>query len=169
MGWPDRGERLLSTRRLTRLLSLAQIPFQVGARASPGNAPFADRLDFDLGTDEVGDFLVQMPSRIVEEQLSLVYQESYQLGTPMQPDGLGRRYCDDFLSFIAECLPPSGVKGMRLLEVASGTGYLLSRLHREGAPATSAERHRRSAAPTTSSRNPKRCSSSRCSSSMWTG
>jgi SAM-dependent methyltransferase len=52
------------------------------------------------------------------------------IGTPLGEDGIGRRYAEDFLTFLTGSLP--GRVGSRLLEIGCGSGYLLSRLRQQG-------------------------------------
>ena len=121
------------------LLDLEKLPFLIGQRGIPSNAPFPDALDFHIGVNEELGMLIQTPDNSVAQILERVYQQGHQLGTAMQVDGLGRRYCDDFLNFVKQCLGENGLQDKRVLEIASGSGYLLNRLHSMGACVTGVE------------------------------
>ncbi len=129
----------------TPLWDLGRIPFQIGARERPSNAPFPDRLPFVVGVDDLGT-VVQVPDAEVVRHLAEVYRRGYQIGTPMDDQGLGKRYGEDFHDFVLAHLPGSRPAGLDVLEVGCGAGYLLKKLASEGARVTGVEPDRRSAA-----------------------
>jgi SAM-dependent methyltransferase len=121
----------MSSTNLIALADLGSLPFYVGEFEKPANGELPDTLPFKVGYRTDLDLLVQMPDERVEQYLNEAYQIGSIVGTPMSEDGIGRRYADDFLSFIARVVP--SVKGLHVLEVGGGTGYLLHRLHKLGA------------------------------------
>jgi SAM-dependent methyltransferase len=86
-------------------------------------------MPFALGVDEDTGVLLQMPNARVSDLLSVVYDEGYQLGTPLANDGLGHRYLEDFLEFIADALGERLARGL-VLEIGCGGGALLEALSR---------------------------------------
>jgi SAM-dependent methyltransferase len=55
----------------------------------------------------------------------------------LDESGIGRTYTDDFLGYVDRAIGP--VAGLRILEIGSGTGYLLHRLAAEGADTVGVE------------------------------
>ncbi len=134
----------MNARRLTQLWDLGEIPFQIGPRERPSNDPFPDRLPFALGVDELG-VLVQMPNTEVSRQLTEVYRQGCQIGTPMDDQGLGKSYGEDFYEFLRAHLPERPAAGLEVLEIGCGSGYLLKKLEQLGARVTGIEPDRRCA------------------------
>lgn len=108
------------------------LPFQMGVRPSPANAPFPDRLPFQLAREPSNGLIVQVPQPDIVDWLEKMYRVAKPYGTPMDEAGLGRRYADDFMGYIAEAVGPA-LKSLRLVEIGCGYGYLLKRLLQEGA------------------------------------
>lgn len=121
----------MSSMNLITLADLGSLPFYVGEFETPSNGELPDTLPFKVGYRTDLDLVVQMPDEKVEQCLNEAYQKGSIVGTPMSEEGIGRHYADDFLSFIGRVLP--SVKGLHVLEVGGGTGYLLHRLHKLGA------------------------------------
>jgi SAM-dependent methyltransferase len=109
------------------LWDLGNLPFHIGARESPSNAPFPDVLPFVLGVETSTGVLVQVANDDVGRALMDVYQWSSQIGTPLSDDGLGRRYLDDFLAFVESALGDAA-QDASVLEIGCGNGALLSQL-----------------------------------------
>lgn len=120
---------------MTELLSLKKIPFHIGLKDTPTNAPFPDELEFKAAINPSFNLLIQYPNAAVSDLLDKVYQSHGPIGTPMNTDGLGAKYAEDFLSFVLKTLERTDLKGLKVLEIGSGNGYLLSRLLDLGADA----------------------------------
>ncbi len=135
----------MSARRLTPLWDLGEIPFQIGPRERPSNDPFPDRLPFVVGVDELG-VVVQMPNAEVSRQLAEVYRRGCQIGTPMDDQGLGKCYGEDFFEFLRAHLPDRPAAELEVLEIGCGSGYLLRKFKQLGARVTGVEPDRRCAA-----------------------
>jgi SAM-dependent methyltransferase len=121
----------MSSTNLITLADLGSLPFYVGEYETPSNGELPDTLPFKVGYRSDIDLVVQVPDETVEQYLKEAYQKGSIVGTPMSEDGIGRRYADDFIGFIGRVMP--SVKGLHVLEVGGGTGYLLHRLHQMGA------------------------------------
>jgi SAM-dependent methyltransferase len=78
------------------------------------------------------DLLVQMPNAEVSKHLAKAYAKGSIVGTPMSEDGIGRRYAEDFLTFIRENINLRNEDAATLLEIGCGRGYLLHRLQSLG-------------------------------------
>lgn len=115
------------------VLEIGPIPFHIGTRKAPHNAPFPDELPFTTGFDERLGIIVQVPNRDVATMLAQVYSRGSQLGTPMNDYGLGKATCDDFIGFLLSALGLPDLNGLRVLEIGCGTGFLLARLKALGA------------------------------------
>ena len=115
------------------IADLGLIPFYVGAQSRPTNPGLPDVLPFVIGVDRELNRVIQMPNATVQKHLVEAYRRTSQIGTPMAQTGLGRRYCDDFESFICKSQSASTLEGKKVLEIGCGTGYLLTRLKSAGA------------------------------------
>lgn len=115
------------------LLDLGYLPFHIGVTDVPSNGDLPDVLPFVVGVRRDIDLLVQLPNFAVQQYLEQTYRRGCIVGTPMSEEGFGRRYTDDFLTFIFRTVQPESVKGLRVLEIGCGSGYLLYRLKELGA------------------------------------
>jgi SAM-dependent methyltransferase len=109
------------------------LPFQVGHRPSPSNAPLPDRLPFSVGVDMRTGLVVQCPNQDVSVALADAYRLGSQMGTPLSTTGVGRAQLDDVCAFIDEASPHSSLEGLKVLEIGCGDGALLERLAHRGA------------------------------------
>jgi len=118
---------------MTRNLVLGPIPLNIGVRARPSNAPFPDELAFTARLDASSGVVTQAFEPRVAAVLDEVYVKGSQLGIPMNDYGLGKATCDDFISFLLSTLGSQDLRGLKVLEIGCGTGYLLARLQALGA------------------------------------
>jgi len=136
---------------MTPTLTLGPIPLNIGTRERPTNAPFPDELPFTAQLDERSGVISQAFEPSVAAILDEIYARGSQLGTPMSDYGLGKVTCEDFLAFLHAALSLQDLRGMKVLEVGCGTGYLLARLREVGAevlgiePGASSSVHAKSA------------------------
>lgn len=114
------------------VIAFDALPFHIGVADAPTNDPFPDVLPFAAAVDRRLGLLVQAPEPRIVAELDRVYRRGSMLGTPLSAEGLGRDYAEDFVRFIREVLP-GGVRGLRVLEIGCGSGYLLARLKEMGA------------------------------------
>ena len=119
--------------RLKSLLDLGEIPFYVGPCDSPSLPGLPNTLPFEIGVEDAR--IVQVPNPEVSRALAAAYAQGSMIGTPLAETGMGRRYADDFWSF----LESYDFAGKRLLELGCGSGYLLHRLSQAGARCTGLE------------------------------
>lgn len=133
------------------------LPFQVGHRASPSNAPLPDRLPFAVAVDERTGMVVQRRDRRVSMALDEAYRRGSQMGTPLSCDGVGRAQLDDVAAFIEESLDGEPLTGRALLEIGCGDGALLAELQRRGARVGGLEPGEAAAAAARSRGLPVRC------------
>ena len=129
---PSAMDRLVN-RRIAPVWEIGEIPFHIGARKTSANPSLPAVLPFRVGVDLDLGMLVQMPDSEISSMLGRAYRLGSQIGTPLNETGLGRRSCDDVLRFIQDCTGTASLKGMKILEIGCGTGYLLKRLHELGA------------------------------------
>ena len=118
------------------LWDLGEIPFHVGFRPEPSNAPFADLLPFRLGVHESSGRVAQVPDPELPHQLELAYRRGSQIGTPMSDHGFGLRVRDEFVDYVTASLGERVWAGLRVLEIGCGKGYLANRLSELGAEVT---------------------------------
>ena len=115
------------------VVEIGLVPFHIGMRATPSNAPFPDELPFTAVLDERLGVLSQKSDAGVVAMLNSVYAHGSQLSTPMDDYGLGKATCDDFVGFLLSTLERRDFSGLRILEIGCGTGYLLVQLKALGA------------------------------------
>ena len=107
------------------------LPFLWAPQPSPNDGPLPEILPFRLRLDELTGRLVQQSTPEVESALETAYGLGSMIAGRLDEVGIGRRYADDFLGYLDGNLDSLG--GQRVLEIGSGTGYLLSRLAEKGA------------------------------------
>jgi SAM-dependent methyltransferase len=118
---------------IEQLVDLGNLPFHIGLANSPSNGDLPDTLPFVVGVQADIGLLVQAPNRTVQHYLEQAYYKGSIIGTPMDSDGFGRQYADDFLTYMARVLDFNAMDGLRVLEIGCGNGYLLHRLKELGA------------------------------------
>jgi 2-polyprenyl-3-methyl-5-hydroxy-6-metoxy-1,4-benzoquinol methylase len=118
---------------------VGEIPFHVGARDVPTNAPLPQTMAMQVSVNAASGALVQIANRDVEAALERAYTEGSQIGTPLSAAGLGRASLEDFMDFIGEAILEQPLLGARVLEIGCGTGALLTRLGQRGAEVVGVE------------------------------
>lgn len=73
----------------------------------------------------------QVPSEKESIYLDLAYQKGSQITGLMDDNGIGKLYADDFIQYI--CKNEKNIADKKILEIGSGTGYLLYELKKLGA------------------------------------
>jgi hypothetical protein len=110
------------------VIDLGSLPFHVGVQPAPSNKDLPDSLPFNVGIDFGMNLLVQIANADVSKYLAKAYSRGSMVGTPMSEVGIGRRYAEDFLTFILKNVNSQTEKCIRVLEIGCGNGYLLHRL-----------------------------------------
>ena len=123
----------MNSNHVEPISDLRSLPFVTGESNTPSNSGLPDVLPFSVGVRPDIGLIAQVPNPEVEHYLELAYRRGSIIGTPMSAEGIGRRYADDFVDFVSRALAPRTVKGLRVLEIGCGTGYLLYRLKELGA------------------------------------
>jgi SAM-dependent methyltransferase len=117
---------------VTPFWQVAFLPFVLGALDRPHNlAGLPDSLPFVLGVDPRTGLVSQGENAAVGEALEIAYRTAGAMPSNFDASGIGRVYADDFLAFIDQAA--RDVSGLRVLEIGSGTGYLLAQLRDRGA------------------------------------
>ncbi|MEO8527448.1 MAG: class I SAM-dependent methyltransferase [Pseudolysinimonas sp.] len=123
---------LLPHSRVTSLWQIDSLPFVLGALDRPHNmVGLPDALPFVLGVDTRTGLVSQVENPVVARALGLAYRTADAMPSNFDASGIGRVYADDFLAFIDREV--GEFAGRRLLEIGSGTGYLLAQLRDRGA------------------------------------
>lgn len=106
---------------------LDNMPFLIGMFQTPKNPNgLPNTLPFSYWYDEEHATLRQMPSHDVTEYLDEAYKAGSLLGTPMNNDGLGQEYLNDFFQFVENSVETLANKSA--LEIGCGKGYFLKKL-----------------------------------------
>ncbi len=98
---------------------------------------FPEAMPFTLGVDGATGRMIQIPDPVVDATMEEAYAKGSMIAGRMDEEGLGRRYADDFLDFMTRT--GVAISDSRVLEIGSGTGYLLSRLNEMGADTVGVE------------------------------
>jgi SAM-dependent methyltransferase len=108
------------------------LPFVLGALDQPHNvAGLPDSLPFVLGVDPRSGLVSQDQNATVGSALEIAYRTADAMPSNFDASGIGRVYAEDFLAFIDD--EARDLSGLRVLEIGSGTGYLLAQLLNRGA------------------------------------
>lgn len=105
---------------------------------SQGNE-FPETLPFTLYFDETLCLLRQRTGAKVNKYLTLAYQSGSHIIGLMDAQGIGNKYASDFLRFISQSVGKGNERQKELLEIGSGTGYLLKRMADKGYQVTGYE------------------------------
>lgn len=106
---------------------LQNMPFLIGMFDKPQNPDgFPNTLPFTYWYDEEYSILRQDYSDNVKKYLDIAYKTGSLLGTPMDQDGFGQKYMNDFFKFILSSAGELDKK--TVLEIGCGKGYLLKKL-----------------------------------------
>ena len=116
------------------LWEIPRLPFIFKPLATPHNPPgVPDTLPFHLGLDPATGRLIQRSTPELERILSRAYADGSLITGLMDEEGIGREYAEDFLSVIVDGLKTRELDNLRVVEIGSGTGYLLHRVQLLGA------------------------------------
>lgn len=116
---------------------IGYIPFIYKPLLNPNNDLLPNTLPFTLGVDNQTGTLIQKNNKEVFNALQLSYELGSLITGVMDEDDLGSSYAEDFLEYLKSNL--ENIKGLKILEIGCGTGYLLSRLSELGANVTGIE------------------------------
>ncbi|MEO5533990.1 MAG: class I SAM-dependent methyltransferase [Pseudolysinimonas sp.] len=117
--------------RVIALWHVDSLPFVMGALDRPHNiSGLPDALPFVLGVDTRTGLVSQGQNLAVADALGIAYRTADAMPSNFDASGIGRIYADDFLAFIDREI--GEFKGRRVLEIGSGTGYLLGQLRDRG-------------------------------------
>jgi SAM-dependent methyltransferase len=121
------------------LLSISDLPCHFGPMPTPDNfAGLPNILPFELAIDTSIGILRQIPSDELRTVLDRAYQHGNMLGTPLIDDEFGAAYVNDFLEFLDRSAI-KGRRGLRILEVGAGAGFITYRLRQAGHDVTAIE------------------------------
>ena len=113
---------------------LPRLPFIYSHLTSPTNGcGLPDLLPFELGVEPATGRVGQLGQPVVRQALEQAYRDGSRISGQMDGEGLGRQYADDLLKSLPSLLSRDQIKGLRVLEIGCGTGYLLSRFQEMGA------------------------------------
>ena len=116
------------------LWEIPRLPFIFKPLDRPHNPPgVPDTLPFHLGLDPTTGRLIQRSTPELERILTRAYSDGSLITGLMDEEGIGREYAEDFLSVIVDGLKTRELDDLRVVEIGSGTGYLLHRVQLLGA------------------------------------
>jgi len=110
---------------------LNELPFIWTELSTPKNGnDMPDTLPFKLYVDNTTGVLTQEPNTYVEDCLTKAYEIGSVFAGVMEENSA---YADDFIDFFKISLEDKDLSKLRVLEIGSGTGYLLSLIKALGA------------------------------------
>jgi SAM-dependent methyltransferase len=113
---------------------VGELPFQWGLLDTASNLQgLPDRLPFSLEVDLKTGRLAQSPNERTDSALEKAYGMGSVMAGVMHDDGISRKYGEAFIAFILQVCGRSKLDGMRVLDIGSGTGFLLRKLQALGA------------------------------------
>jgi 2-polyprenyl-3-methyl-5-hydroxy-6-metoxy-1,4-benzoquinol methylase len=117
----------------TSVWNVGEIPYIFKTLKTPSNGSgLPDFLSFKLSVDPSTGTIIQAYDASVERANKAAYDIGSEITGVMTDQGIGREYADDFLGFLQRSLGRDGFKGLRVLDVGSGTGYLIHRIKQLG-------------------------------------
>lgn len=117
-------------------LLIERLFFWLGAFDNPNNPNgIPNTLPIKITLDEVLGLFSQEESPELKAALQKTYAFGSTVGNAMDDSDLGRKYCDDFHSFINKSTMPCS----RILEIGAGRGFLASQLIQAGHTVTALE------------------------------
>ena len=118
-------------------MKLDDLPFHLGVTERLGNPTgLPDTWPFSLQFDPQRGAITQKVTPKLLGILDQAYRVGQLIGTPLDEDGFGKPYADDFLNFIRKVGVAPGAKA---IEIGAGVGYLTRRLNEAGWQATGIE------------------------------
>jgi 2-polyprenyl-3-methyl-5-hydroxy-6-metoxy-1,4-benzoquinol methylase len=113
--------------------NVGEIPFVFKTLKTPSNGSgLPDFLNFKLSTDPATGTIIQAYDPSVERTNKIAYDVGSEITGLMMERGIGREYADDFIAFLRRSLGRDDFKGLRVLDVGCGTGYLIHRIKQLG-------------------------------------
>lgn len=105
------------------------LPFYYAELESPNNAEgIPNSLPFELKIDETTGVLTQIKNELVEEKLTTAYNMGSVIAGVINEENENVEYAIDFIDFFKESLNGKYFKKLSVLEIGSGTGFLLSQI-----------------------------------------
>lgn len=117
------------------LWTIPSLPFHIGTFSQPSNGPLPVALPFEVGLRIDLGLLVHIPSSGEDSLLQQAYAQGSQICTPLGETDLGSLYFNDYYTFAKEMVG-NDFRGLDVLEVGFGRGFLLRALAQDGARLT---------------------------------
>ena len=109
------------------------LPFYYAELESPNNAEnIPNSLPFELKVDKNTGVLTQIKSEVVEKALNSAYSLGSVIAGVMNEENENAEYAYDFVDFFKESLGGKDFNKLSVLEIGSGTGFLLSHIAKLG-------------------------------------
>ncbi|PCJ17076.1 MAG: hypothetical protein COB02_14570 [Candidatus Cloacimonadota bacterium] len=113
---------------------LKNLPFIYKELDTPENENFIPNyLPLELIVDEKTGVLTQKKNELVEKTLEKAYKCGSVVAGVMDEESENTTYTSDFIDFLIESLGGKKIEGLKILEIGSGTGFLLSEVQKLGA------------------------------------
>ena len=112
---------------------VGQLPFIWSQLDSSEASDIPAALPFKLCVDKTTGVLRQFPDSSVQEALTLAYRKGSVLAGVVDESVASKPYVDDTIEFLLSSSPNKSLKDLSVLEIGSGTGYLLSVIKKNGA------------------------------------
>lgn len=114
--------------------SFKKLPFIWSELKTPDNGKdIPNVLPFELELDETNGVLTQKANVLVEKVLEKVYQKGSVVAGVIDEKTEDVSYANDFIDFFIDSIGNKKISNMNVLEIGSGTGYLLSKIQKLGA------------------------------------
>lgn len=114
--------------------SFKKLPFIWSELKTPDNGKdIPNVLPFELELDETNGVLTQKANVLVEKALEKVYQKGSVVAGVIDEKTEDVSYANDFIDFFIDSIGNKKISNMNVLEIGSGTGYLLSKIQKLGA------------------------------------
>jgi 2-polyprenyl-3-methyl-5-hydroxy-6-metoxy-1,4-benzoquinol methylase len=109
--------------------SFQKLPFIYKEQDAPNNTnSIPNNLPFELTIDKETGLLKQIPNDLVNHNLEKAYEQGSVVGGVITDDSDNKLYADDFINFLLSALNKNQLNEQKILEIGSGTGYLLSEI-----------------------------------------
>jgi 2-polyprenyl-3-methyl-5-hydroxy-6-metoxy-1,4-benzoquinol methylase len=113
--------------------NVGMIPFIWSQLDAPEAEGVPSRLPFKLCIDTVTGVLRQLSDPLVVDALNIAYKKGSVLAGVVDETPASKPYVDDTIEFLTESSSNKSLAGLSVLEIGSGTGYLLSVMKKHGA------------------------------------
>ncbi len=109
------------------------LPFYYTELENPNNGKnILNSLPFELKVDKTTGVLTQVKNDFVEETLTIAYNLGSVIAGVINEENENIEYANDFVDFFKESLEGRNFKELSILEIGSGTGFLLSQISKLG-------------------------------------